>query len=260
MKKTAIFTALVFVLLVGCGSPSTPDTPVVTPTESEKVEEQTKEQEIEEDKLEKADAPAQEENTPDPTTGQLQVHFLDVGQGDSILVQVPGGITLLIDGGPRSAGQKVVSYLKQAGVSSIGLMIATHPHEDHIGGLISVMQEFPVGEVIDPAVVHTTKTFEDYLTLIDQKDIKFTEGRAGIERDLGGGAKLSLLHPVSPSSNHLNDSSVVAKLTFGQVSFLFTGDAEEASERQMLTQSRVQLTSTILKVGHHAGQVLPRPS
>ena len=127
---------------------------------------------------------------------EMAVHFLDVGQGDSILIK-SDNVVILIDGGPRSAGQKVVSYLKKAGISSIDLVISTHPHEDHIGGLCSVLQEFPVKEVIDPGIVHTTKTFEDYLDLIYSKNIKFTEGRAGMSRDLGGGSssKYFILHP-----------------------------------------------------------------
>ena len=92
-----------------------------------------------------------------------------------------------------------------------------------------VFTSFPVAEVIDPAVVHTTKTFEEYLTLIDEKDIKFTEGRAGMEWELGGGAKLQVLHPSSPSGSHLNDASVVVKLTFGRVSILLAGDAEQTA-------------------------------
>ena len=181
---------------------------------------------------------------------EMAVHFLDVGQGDSILIK-SDNVVILIDGGPRSAGQKVVSYLKKAGISSIDLIISTHPHEDHIGGLCSVLQEFPVKEVIDPGIVHTTKTFEDYLDLIFSKNIKFTEGRAGMNRDLGGGVKLEILHPSSPSPAHLNDASIVAKVTYNLVGFMFTGDAEEASEQQILLQSRVQPTSTVLKVGHH---------
>lgn len=181
---------------------------------------------------------------------EMSVHFLDVGQGDSILIK-SDNVTILIDGGPRSAGQKVVSYLKKAGISDIDLLISTHPHEDHVGGLVSVLQQFPVIEVIDPGIVHTTKTFEDYLNLIYSKNIKFTEGRAGMSRDWGNNTRLEILHPSSPSSSYLNDASIVAKLTFGQVSFLFTGDAEEPSERQILLQSRVQPISTVLKVGHH---------
>ena len=186
----------------------------------------------------------------------LAVHFIDVGQGDAILVQAPGA-ALLIDGGPGTAGQKVVDYLKKAGIAGIDLVISTHPHEDHIGGLLSVLQNFPVGEVIDPAVVHTTKTFKNYLTLIDEKDIIFTEGRAGMHRDLGGGAVLAILHPVSPSGQHLNNASIVARLTFGQTAFLFTGDAEEEAEAEILRRG-VNSKATSLRSGTTAAGRAPR--
>jgi len=240
-KILSFILTLIFLFTVGCIDDSPAVSEPIPPSE-EDINQQDPDV-----------APIIDEQPQEPDeepTGEMAVHFLDVGQGDSILI-LSENVTILIDGGPRSAGQKVVNYLKKAGVTSIDLVISTHAHEDHIGGLIDVLQEFQVEEVIDPAVIHTSKTFEDYLTLIDQKDIKFTEGRQGQVRDLGAGAKLELLHPVEPSNSHLNDSSIVAKLTFGQVSFFFTGDAEEASEQQILLQSMISLRSTVLKVGHH---------
>lgn len=188
-----------------------------------------------------------------PSTGTVAgktiVHFINVGQGDSILIQAPGKI-VLIDGGSKSQGSTVVNYLKKLGITTIDYVIATHPHEDHIGGLIDVLKNFTVREVIDTGVPHTTKTFEEYLTLIDQKDINFTEGRAGQKYDLGGGSELRILHPTSPSANNLNNASVVTRLTFGSTSFLFAGDAESASETEILSRGGT-LASTVLKVGHH---------
>lgn len=189
-----------------------------------------------------------------PTTsnpiGQTTVHFIDVGQGDSIFIQTPSQ-NILVDAGER--GDTVVNYLKSKKVSSLDLVISTHPHADHIGGLINVLQAIPVKEVIDPGVVHTTKTFEDYLTLIDEKDIKFTEGEAGLSRNLGDSAKLQVLHPSSPSGSNLNDASIVVKLTYGKVSFLLAGDAEQASLKQILGRG-YDLKSTILKVSHHGSK------
>ncbi|HHU30638.1 MAG: ComEC/Rec2 family competence protein [Bacillota bacterium] len=199
-------------------------------------------------------APAAEQETTGDTEapGTLTVHFIDVDQGDSILVQTPGK-NILIDGGSRAAGKTVVNYINEQGIDRLDLVIGTHPHEDHIGGLIGVFQAFPVAEVIDPAVVHTTKTFEEYLTLIDEKDIQFTEGRAGMEWELGGGVKLQVLHPSSPSSSHLNDASIVVKLTFGRVSILFAGDAEQTGLEEMLSKN-YDLKSTVLKVSHHGSR------
>ena len=179
--------------------------------------------------------------------GTLTVHFIDVGQGDAIFIQAPEN-NILIDGGERNSG--VADYLQNRGVTSLNLVLSTHPHNDHIGGLLAVLENIPVQEVIDPGVVHTTKTFEDYLTLIDTQDIKFTVGRAGLTRDLGEGLTMQVLHPADPSASNLNDASLVTKFTFGKVSFLFTGDAEEKSEALLLS-SNYPLQSTILKVGHH---------
>lgn len=179
-------------------------------------------------------------------SGRLIVSFIDVGQGDAILVQTPGK-NILIDGGER--GNTVIDYLKKRGIGSLDLVVGTHPHADHIGGLINVMQSIPVKEVIDPGVVHTTKTFEDYLTLIDQEEIVFTEGRAGMTRDLGDGVIMKILHPSSPSTD-INESSIVVKITFGQVSFMLTGDVGQDSEMKIL-QRGYDLKSTILKVAHH---------
>ncbi len=195
---------------------------------------------------------AKEDAAPSPPSatapgGTLKAHFIDVGQGDAILIQTPSQ-NILIDAGER--GNTVVNYLKSQGVHSLDLVIGTHPHADHIGGLINVMEALPVKEVIDPGVAHTTKTFEDYLTLIDRKDIPFTEGRAGMSRDLGGGAKMQILHPSSPSSSHLNNASIVVRITFDQVSFMLTGDVEATAESRILGRGYT-LTSTVLKVGHH---------
>ena len=182
-----------------------------------------------------------------PPTGILEAHFIDVGQGDSILIKTADK-NILIDGGDR--GNTVVNYLRNQGVSSLDLVIGTHPHADHIGGLINVMDAIPVREIIDTGVAHTTITFEDYLDVIDAKDIIFTEGRAGMTRNLGGGAEMEIIHPTSPSSSHLNNASIVCRVTFGEVSFMFTGDAEQAAEKKILNRG-YELNSDILKVGHH---------
>ncbi len=188
------------------------------------------------------------ETAPPLSPCSLTVHFIDVGQGDAIFIQAPEK-NILIDGGERDSN--VVAYLQNLGIDSLDLMLSTHPHNDHIGGLLNVLENIPVEEVIDPAVIHTTKTFEDYLTLIDTQEIKFTTGRAGLTRELGGGAMLQILHPTAPSSSLLNDASLVTKITLDKISFLFTGDAEENSEAKMVLHSDHQLKSTVLKVGHH---------
>lgn len=177
----------------------------------------------------------------------VEVHFIDVGQGDSIYIKTPSQ-DILIDGGER--GDTVVDYLRSQDVDDLELVIGTHPHSDHIGGLINVFEEIPVKEVMDPGVVHTSKTFEDYLTLIDEKNMIFTVVRAGTKRVYDDGVVIEILSPVNPDSDNLNDASIVARLTFGDIAFLFTGDAETPSENEMLIAG-APLKSTILKAGHH---------
>ncbi|TYQ18098.1 UNVERIFIED_CONTAM: competence protein ComEC [Acetivibrio alkalicellulosi] len=180
-------------------------------------------------------------------SGIMKIHFIDVGQGDSIFIETPSQ-NILIDGGNRD--DTVINYLKTHDVKKLDIVISTHPHADHIGGLINVLESIHVDEVIDPGVVHTTKTFEDYLTLIDRKDIKFTEGRRGMKRYLGNGAQIEILAPTNPSSDHLNNASIVCRVSFGSFSVMLTGDAERESENEMV-ESTLSLKSTILKVGHH---------
>ncbi len=252
-SKITLTILLIFLLstFIGCSASQYDDgTLPDEPTNSDALDdEELESEELSEEDL--SETPSQTSPpTPTPSSGILEVHFIDVGQGDAILIQTPEQ-NVLIDGGDR--GNTVVNYLNSKGVNSLDLVIGTHPHADHLGGLINVFQTIPVKEVIDPAVVHTTKTFEDYLTVIDEKEITFTEGRAGMTRDIGGGAKMEILHPTSPSTNHLNDASIVARVTFGKISFLFTGDAEQSSERQMLSSGKT-LSSTILKVGHHGSR------
>lgn len=183
----------------------------------------------------------------DVASERLAVHFIDVGQGDAILIRTPTQ-NILIDGGER--GEAVVDYLQARGIGSLDLVIGTHPHQDHIGGLVGVLKQIPVKEVIDPGVAHTSQTYENNLTIIDEKDIKFTAGRAGMTRNLGGGATMKILHPDSPSRHDLNNASIVVKIDFGRVSFLLTGDAGSEAEKEM--RGRVyNLRSTVLKVGHH---------
>ncbi|MDR4987849.1 MAG: ComEC/Rec2 family competence protein [Bacteroidales bacterium] len=176
-----------------------------------------------------------------------QVHFIDVGQGDAIYVVTPGK-NVLVDGGWRNGG--IREYLQSLDVERIDIVIGTHPHADHIGGLIDVFHAFEVGEVIDPGVSHTTLTFNQYLSAIDYHSIPFVVGRKGMEWQLSEDAHMVLLHPVNPSSDHLNNASVVARITLGEVTLLLTGDAELAAEDQMLSDPEL-LNVNVLKVGHH---------
>ncbi len=186
---------------------------------------------------------------------QLKVHFIDVGQGDSILLQSPDESNMLIDGGDRwkSSQKKLTSYLKEQGVNKIDILISTHPHADHIGGLSAVLEEFAVEKVYDSGRVHTSKTYENYLNLIDEKDISFDILRSGDEISLDE-LKFNVLHPEDDVENYnLNNSSIVLHLTYKDISFLFTGDIEKEIEKEIIKKG-YNLKSNIVKISHHGSK------
>ncbi len=162
--------------------------------------------------------------------GELAVHFIDVGQGDAILVQSPTGATMLIDGGPRTAGQRVVEYLKQAGIDSIDKVVATHPHADHIGGLIDVFEAFPVGKVYDSGYPYDTVTFNNYMNIIETKGVEFAIAHRTNPVNLCPELAITIAHPGTTMADP-NNSSIVLSLSHGEVGFLFTGDAEREAEQ-----------------------------
>ena len=182
------------------------------------------------------------------------MHFLDVGQGDSILVKY-GNRTMLVDGGPIEAGPAVSSYLKSHGVNTIDVLVSTHPHADHIGGLLTVLREFPVKVVYDNGIAHTTQTYEEYLTLIDQKNIRYVVPQRGDIIDLGTGLTVQVLSPPPGgiAGGDLNENSIVLKITFGATSFLLASDTGFSAEDIMLSPG-FDLKSDVLKVGHHGSK------
>lgn len=182
-------------------------------------------------------------------SARLEVHFIDVGQGDSILVKSPSGQAMLVDAGEQEQGQRVVDYLHSQGVAKLTVLVATHPHSDHIGGLGAVLNSFAVERVYMPRVTHNTEQFRDLLTRIKSQGLKITTARAGVGIPLDG-VNAEFIAPQGSGYKDLNDYSAVIKLTCGENSFLLMGDAEEASEREML-ESGVNLRAEVLKVGHH---------
>lgn len=183
------------------------------------------------------------------TAGQeMRVHFLDVGQGDSIFIESANGKTMLVDGGVKGAGQQVVSYLKELGVNKLDIVVATHPDADHIGGLIPVLQSsIDIGQFYDSGKVHTSQTFEEMLTLIDTKNIPYHVPTTGENIAFDDDLTVKVLNANEHATDN-NDASIVLKMVYGNVSFLLTGDAGIALEKDML-QNDVQ--ATVLKAGHH---------
>ena len=180
----------------------------------------------------------------------LTTHFIDVGQGDSILLQF-NGKNVLIDGGTQEMGPRVETYLRNHGVSSLNLLVATHPHEDHIGGLVTILKDLPVKQVLDSGQPHSSQVYETFLTLIDQKNIPYNVAQRGQKINLDKDLIIDVLSPPTTLfSGDLNQNSIVLKITYGKVSFLLMGDAGAEAESSLISTS-YDLKSDILKVGHH---------
>jgi len=179
----------------------------------------------------------------------VTVHFIDVGQGDSIFIDT-SNMDVLIDAGSSSASSTVLDYLNDLNITHIHLMIATHAHADHIGGLVGVLNSaITIDEVIVNNQTHTSVTYTNFITLAQTHII--TVAQRGQTFILTETTNLTVLNPTQPLEfGDLNDNSIVVKLQAGNTSFLFTGDAEEDSEQSMI-DAGINLKSDILKVGHH---------
>ena len=190
----------------------------------------------------------------------LTVSVIDVGQGDSILVESPSGKTMLIDAGPKykkgDAGRRyVLPFLHKKGINKLDIVVLTHPHDDHVGGLPSVLKDLPVGLVYDSGQPHTSRAYLDFLNLVAQNNIPYKLARAGQMIDLGGGVKGEILNPQEPfiEESALNNNSVVIRLVYGQIAIMLTGDTEKEGERRILGLGAV-LKSQVLKAGHHGSR------
>jgi competence protein ComEC len=190
--------------------------------------------------------------------GLLEVDFLDVGQGDSILVKTPHGQNILIDGGPDS------KILNQLGKTlpffdkTIDLMVLTHPHDDHVNGLNDVLKRYNVKKIIYTGVLHNGPGYIECLNLIKDKKIPITIIDRPQTIAFADKCKLKILYPqknfLGKEVNNLNNTSIVAKLEYGETSFLFTGDSEQEVEKELLKKEKInnyELSTQVLKVGHH---------
>ncbi len=184
-----------------------------------------------------------------PPVKPLRVHFIDVGQGDAILIQTPAGQNVLVDAGENVFGDKVIDYLEAQGVDELAAVVGTHTHSDHIGGMDAVIDHFRVKAVYLPAITQNTKSFRDVLTAVQRKGLKITTARAGVALPLDA-VECWILAPVKDYYEELNDYSVVMRLAYGSQVFLLTGDAGSVPERDLLA-SGANLKATVLKVGHH---------
>ena len=228
MKKL-LSILLVLLLLTGCAAvpaetPTTTGTSTTAPTET-------------------ATEPAEPKEV-------LQVHFIDVGQADCALIEL-GDFTMLIDGGNKADSSLVVSYLEQQGVSELDVVVCTHAHEDHVGGLPGVLAVYPTGAVYAPTKTYSSNIFDDFVYYTDQQGLEIVIPSPGdtIEAE---GLTITVLGPVD-SYSETNNTSIVLRIDYENTSFLFTGDMETSAEGDMLDYwgEDFDWNVDVLKVGHH---------
>lgn len=179
--------------------------------------------------------------------GMLNVHFLDVGQGDSIFIELPDEKTMLIDAGENYHGEGIKNYIGDCGYSKIDYLVATHPHADHIGSMAYIVRNMDIGSVYMPKAAANTKTYENLLESISDKGLKITSAKAGLTIAEEGDYTINVVAPVTIDEDNLNNSSAVIKLTYKDNTFLFTGDAE----KKELETINSDISADVLKVGHH---------
>ncbi len=184
--------------------------------------------------------------TQETSVGNMKVHYIDVGQADSELIQVDGK-NILIDAGNNDS--MAYNYLKKLGIKKLDYVMVTHPHSDHIGGITQIINEFEIGEFYAPKVNHSTKTFENMIKALQSKGIKLTAPTPGDTLNVGD-ATLQFLAPNSAKYEDMNNYSIACKLKYGNTSYVFMGDAEALSEGEILAK-QLDISADVLKLGHH---------
>ncbi len=184
------------------------------------------------------------------TTGDLRAYFLDVGQGDSSVILFKDKV-ILIDAGEMDQGDRVVSDLEKLGVTRIDLLVATHPHSDHIGGMQKVLAHFPVGKVLDSGIPSSSSLYEHFLETVDDKNIPYLVAEQGQTIEIDPSLDILVLSPPKEDrGDDINTNSIVLRISYGTVNLLYTGDATTAAEDAM-EKTGYPLGAQVLKVGHH---------
>lgn len=187
--------------------------------------------------------------------GLLTVAFLDVGQGDAIFIEAPNGNQMLIDGGPGRAVFAPLGEMMPFYDHSIDVVIATHPDADHIGGIPEVLRRYDVNFFLDPGVPSDTGTYAALLSALEESAAEYIITRRGMRLALGGGAVLEILFPDRDMAGaDTNDASIVAKLVYGDTSFLLTGDSPQKIEKYLVSIDGKNLDVDVLKAGHHGSK------
>lgn len=186
----------------------------------------------------------------EPEAGKMIVYYLNVGQGDSILIQV-NNKNLLIDSGPKLEKKKLFEYLSKINIDKLDYIIATHPHEDHIGNMSNIVDNYNVLNFYAPKIQTTTKNFEQMIDSLKSKNLKINVIKKETPSiNLGKNTKVTVFSPAKDTYEDLNNYSPIIKIQYGQTSFLFTGDAQKDIEKEIITSDE-DVSADVLKVGHH---------
>lgn len=186
------------------------------------------------------------------TQAAFQVHYIDVGQGDCSLI-ICDGETLLIDAGENGHETQVINYLRSQGINKLDYIIVTHQHSDHIGGMPEVIEEFDANNIIMPRLTKeqtpTNSTYKAFLKAVQASSAKVISSKVGASYNLGN-ATFEIFGPVTNDAEDINSMSVITKVTYGENTFMFTGDAEFYEEKEVV-ETGADLDCDVLKVGHH---------
>lgn len=242
MKRA--FSALLVILIpalvlsAGCnglnGADSTPDMSASTSKTSEP-----------------STSPLQTTTTTAKERELLKIHFIDVGQGDAIFIELPDKRAVLIDGGETNMSSRVINAINSANKNRLDFVIATHPHSDHIGGLSKVIETFEIGEIYMPTIERKSyKTYQALMSAIQKKGLKQKAAKAGVRILKANDLTLDILAPVKSNYADINDWSVILKLTYGSTSFLFMADATARAEKDITADVKAD----VLKVGFHGSR------
>lgn len=186
------------------------------------------------------------------TSKNLEVHFLDVGQGDAVFIRTPSNRSILIDGGPDASVLRELGRVMPFWERSIDMVVATHPDTDHVGGLFEVVKRFRVSTLLRPGVAHDAPAATSLFSILSNEHVEETLARRGQVYDFGDGVVLEVLFPDREVSGlEPNDASIILQIRYGAHSFLFTGDTSKSIEEYVVSLDEAALASSVLKIGHH---------
>lgn len=199
-----------------------------------------------------------------PVPQGLTVTFFNVGQGDSILIEGPTGVQVLVDGGPDSSAVRELGLRLPFWDRTLDAVVATHPDKDHIGGLAEVLDRYDVGHIIEPGIENDTRAWESFVRAVEEEkgaSASHVLARAGQRLDLGGGAYADILYPDRDVSNvkDTNAGSIVMRVVYGDRAFMLTGDAPSKVEQELFLKWGYGLHADVLKAGHHGSKTSSLP-